>query len=54
MPLFSQIIRFAKSPQGRRAIAGAVVYARSPAGRARIDQVRRQVAARRRRGQTVR
>jgi hypothetical protein len=54
MPLFSQVIRFAKSPQGRRAIAGAVAYARSPAGRARIDQVRRQVAARRGRGQTMR
>jgi hypothetical protein len=47
MPLFSQIVRFAKSPQGRRAIAQASRYARSPEGRARIEQVRRQVAARR-------
>ena len=47
MPLFSQIVRFARSPQGRRAIAQAGRYARSPEGRARIEQVRRQVAARR-------
>jgi len=47
MPLFAQIVRFAKSPQGRRAIAQASRYARSPEGRARIEQVRRGVAARR-------
>ena len=54
MPLFSQIIRFAKSTQGRRAVAGAVAYARSPAGQARIEQVRRQIAARRGRRQPMR
>jgi hypothetical protein len=47
MPLMTQIIRFAKSPQGRRAIAQAGRYARSPEGRARLEQVRRQMAARR-------
>jgi hypothetical protein len=50
----SQIIRFAKSPQGRRAIAQAGRYARSPEGRARLEQVRRQVAARRRTRKPVR
>jgi hypothetical protein len=49
MPLFTQVIRFAKSPRGRRAIAQAGRYARSPEGRARLDQVRRQIAARRQR-----
>jgi hypothetical protein len=49
MPLFTQVIRFAKSPQGRRAIAQAGRYARSPEGRARLEQVRRQFAARRQR-----
>jgi hypothetical protein len=47
MPLFRQIVRYARSPQGRRAIAQAARYARSPEGRARIEQIRRQVAARR-------
>jgi hypothetical protein len=54
MPLFSQVIRFARSPQGRRAIAQAGRYARSPEGRARIEQVRRQVAARRKPRKPVR
>jgi hypothetical protein len=54
MPLFSQIVRFARSPQGRRAIAQASRYARSPEGRARIEQIRRQVAAQRRPRKPVR
>jgi hypothetical protein len=54
MPLFAQLVRFARSPQGRRAIAQAGRYARSPEGRARIDQVRRQVAARRKARKPVR
>jgi hypothetical protein len=54
MPLFSQVIRFARSPQGRRAIAQASRYARSPEGRARIEQVRRQVETRRKPRKPVR
>jgi hypothetical protein len=49
MPLFTQVIRFAKSPHTRRAVAQASRYARSPEGRARLEQVRRQIAARRQR-----
>jgi hypothetical protein len=46
MPLFNTIARFARSPQGRRAAAAAIAYAQSPKGRARIEQARRQLAAR--------
>jgi hypothetical protein len=49
-----RIIRIANSRQGRRAILGAVAYARSPAGQARIEQVRRQIADRRGRRQPAR
>ena len=44
----TQVARFARSPQGRSMAMKAGRYARSPQGRARIDQVRRQLAARRR------
>jgi hypothetical protein len=47
VPLFTSIIRLAKSRHTRRAITEATRYARSPQGRARIDQVRRQLAERR-------
>jgi hypothetical protein len=47
MSLFSRIMRFARTPQGRRMLSHAGRYARSPEGRARMDQVRRQIAARR-------
>jgi hypothetical protein len=47
MSLISSALRLARSPQGRRALAQASRYARSPETRAKIDQVRRQVAARR-------
>jgi hypothetical protein len=47
MPWLNRILRLANSPQGRRALAQAKAYAQSPEGRARIDQVRREVAARR-------
>jgi hypothetical protein len=43
----SSIVRLARSPQGRRAASHAMRYARSPAGRARMDAVRRQIVARR-------
>ena len=45
MSLFSRVMRFARSSQGRRMISQAGRYARSPEGRARMDQVRRQIAA---------
>lgn len=46
MSLMSSIARFARSPQGRRAAAAAMAYAGSPKGRAKIDQARKQLAAR--------
>jgi hypothetical protein len=46
MPLISRLIRLASSRQGRRIAAKASAYARSPEGKARIEQVRRQVASR--------
>jgi hypothetical protein len=46
MSIMSRISAFARSPQGRRAAAAAMAYAQSPKGRARIDQARRQLAAR--------
>ena len=42
----NRIAKFARSPQGRRAAAAAMAYAQSPKGRAKIDQARRQLAAR--------
>jgi hypothetical protein len=49
MSLISRIMRFARSPQGRRAISNAGRYARSPQGRKQLDNVRRQLASRGRR-----
>ena len=46
MSLMNRVARFARSPQGRRAAAAAMANAHSPNGRARIDQARRQLAAR--------
>ena len=46
MSLISAISRFARSPQGRRAVGQAKRYAQSPQGRAKIEQVRKQIAAR--------
>jgi hypothetical protein len=46
MSLMNRIAKFARSPQGRRAAAAAMAYAQSPKGRAKIDQARRQLAAR--------
>ena len=43
----NRIARFASSPQGRRLFNKAKVYAQSPEGRAKIEQVRRQIAQRR-------
>jgi hypothetical protein len=47
MTLINRIAKFASSPQGRSAFNKAKAYAQSPQGRARIEQVRRQIAARR-------
>ncbi len=47
MSLISRAGRFAASPQGRRLVNKAKSYAQSPEGRAKVDQVRRQLAARR-------
>jgi hypothetical protein len=47
VPLFSSILRLARSPHTRRAVTQASRYARSPQGRAKIDQVRRQLVDRR-------
>ena len=46
MSLMNRIAKFARSPQGRRAAAAAMAYAQSPKGRARIEQARKQIAAR--------
>lgn len=46
MSLLSQAARFARSPQGRRAVAQAKRYAQSPQGRAKLDKARRQLAQR--------
>jgi hypothetical protein len=47
MPLLSRLVRFASSPQGRRAMNQAVRYAQSEKGRARITSARKAVASRR-------
>jgi len=47
MTVFNRILRLARSRHGQRAFSQASRYARSPQGRARIDQVRRQLTSRR-------
>ena len=46
MSLIDRVARFARSPQGQRAVGQAKRYAQSPKGRAKLDQVRRQLASR--------
>ena len=48
MSLMSKLARLARSPQGRRLTRQAMDYAKSPEGKRRIADVRRQLAARRR------
>jgi hypothetical protein len=48
MSMISRIARLASSPQGRRLLAQARSYAGSPEGKAKIEQVRRRLAERRR------
>jgi CHASE3 domain sensor protein len=45
--LFAAVAAFAASPQGRRMMQQAKDYARSPEGKAKIAQLRNQVAQRR-------
>jgi hypothetical protein len=47
MSFMSKLTRLARSPQGRRMAQQAMNYARSPEGKRRIADVRRQLAARR-------
>jgi hypothetical protein len=49
MSLISRISRFARSPHARRMANEAMRYGRSPQGRAKLQQVQRQLASRRRR-----
>ena len=44
MKLMSMITRFARSPQGRRYAQQAMSYAKSPEGKRKIADVRRQLA----------
>ena len=47
MKLMSMITRLARSPQGRRMAQQAMTYAKSPEGKRKIADARRQLAARR-------
>jgi hypothetical protein len=47
MSLMSKLARFARSKQGRRMAQQAMNYAKSPEGKRRIADARRQLAARR-------
>jgi hypothetical protein len=47
MSIFNRIMRYAKTPQGRRMLSQAGRYARSPQARRQFDQVRRQITGRR-------
>jgi hypothetical protein len=45
MPLMSTIAKFARSRHGQRLAKQAMNYARSPEGKRKIDQARRQLTA---------
>jgi hypothetical protein len=47
MSLMTTISRLAASPRGRRLARQAMDYARSPEGKRKIEQARRQLAQRR-------
>jgi hypothetical protein len=47
MKLMTTIARLARSPHGRRMAQQAMNYAKSPEGKRRIEDARRQLAARR-------
>ena len=44
--LMNRISKFAKSPEGRRAVDKAKNYASSPEGKRKIEQVRKRFAKR--------
>ena len=46
--LFAKAARFARSPQGKRAIRQATEYARSEKGKRQLAAARQKLAARRR------
>jgi len=45
MSLFSSAVRFARSPQGKRAIAQAKKLASDPKNKQKLEELRRRVAA---------
>ena len=45
MSLISSAVRFARSPQGRRAIAQAKKLASDPQNKQKLEELRRRVAA---------
>jgi hypothetical protein len=47
MALMNKLFRFARSPQGRKLTASALVYARSPQGRRQIEMARARLKKRR-------
>ena len=48
MSLFSSAARFARSPQGRKALARAKEMAQDPKNKEKVEQVRKRLAERRR------
>jgi hypothetical protein len=46
MSLMSKLAKFARSPQGQRYTRQAMDYAKSPEGKRKIADVRRQLASR--------
>jgi hypothetical protein len=44
MSLFSKVSRFARSPQGRRAVGQAKRFAAKPENRRKLEQLRARVA----------
>ncbi|MFL5844150.1 MAG: hypothetical protein ACJ762_05590 [Solirubrobacteraceae bacterium] len=49
MSLFSSAARFARSPQGRKALARAKQMAEDPKNKEKIERVRKRLAERRQR-----
>jgi len=45
MSVFSSAVRFARSPQGKRAIAQAKKLASDPKNKQKLEELRRRVAA---------
>ncbi len=47
MPLMNTLMKFVRSPQGRRVATKAARYASSPEGKRKIAQTRERLASRR-------